>query len=281
MWPLIHLSIESPRFLAFDFALPTYLVTISLTYCLCIGFAYIRAVKLDRPVTMALDICLAIMVGGFFGARLLHVFYEDPSYYFSNPLEIFKVWRGGFVFYGGLFGAWLASWILIRKRGELFGPWADFFAPVLSVGYALGRIACFLNGCCYGKFCEYPWAVDFHRPGMPIGPRHPTQLYASGFEFLVFALLLFLEPKYRRLSAQGSKWARPAHFFTLWLALHSIGRLIMEHFRDDDRGPLIAGLSLATWISLLLPGLFFGGRCVIERMQPITRRPPKNRPGGS
>lgn len=254
MWPILRLSSE--------WALPTYLVIVSLTYCLCIYLAYRRAIAFDRSVALALDICLAIMLGGFLGARLLHVVYEEPLYYWSNPIEIFKVWKGGFVYFGGLFGALLASWLLIRSRDQAFGRWADFFTPLLSLGYAIGRIACFFNGCCYGKFCAEPWAIDFHNTGLPLGPRHPTQLYASIYEFFVFALLIFLEPRYQRLNQQGSKWAKPLNFFTLWLALHSLGRIIMEHFRDDDRGPLLGGLSLATCISIGI--LFFASMRVYQ-----------------
>ncbi len=227
-----------------DWALPTYLLVISLTYCVCIFLVYWRANKLRISVLTALDICLAIMIGGLLGSRLLHIVYEEPRYYLENPLSVFKLWRGGFVFYGGLFGAWLTSWLYLRRKSEEFGRWADFFAPVLSLGYALGRIGCFLNGCCYGKFCAYSWAVDFHQTGLPLGPRHPTQLYATGWEFLVFALLIYIEKRWH-----ASKWDKPGLFFTLWLGLHSLGRLIMEYFREDDRGPFLLGQSPATWVS--------------------------------
>src|SRR6185312_1101301 len=129
MYPLLRIT---P-----NWALPTYLVVISLTYCLCIYLVYrraqnIKAEKANLDVGIALDICLAIMLGGFIGARLLHVFYEEPGYYFEKPMRVFQVWQGGFVFYGGFFGALIASYAFIRKKNESFVKWADFFAPVLA-----------------------------------------------------------------------------------------------------------------------------------------------------
>jgi phosphatidylglycerol---prolipoprotein diacylglyceryl transferase len=231
MFPLIRLTPS--------FGLPTYLLIISLTYCLCIYLVYKRSEKSNLAVSLSLDVCLAIMIGGFLGARLFHVFYEEPKYYIAHPIRILEFWQGGFVYFGGLIGAVIAAFLFLHHKKESFLKWADFFAPVLSLGYALGRLACFLNGCCYGRICSLPWAVTFHEAGLPTGPRHPTQLYATFWELGVFVTLLTLEKRKQK------------NIFVLWLMLHSAGRIIMEYFRDDDRGPLLAGFSIATWISVV------------------------------
>ncbi len=236
MFPLIQLG---P-----DFFIPTYFFWISFTYSLCFIYLTYRAEKLDMPRVLALDVAFAAMAGGFVGARLFSVFYEEWPYYRAHPLEIVKFWHGGFVFYGGLFGAIAAAFILLWIKKEKFWPWADLFAPILSLGYAVGRIGCFLAGCCYGKLCTLPWAITFHHSWLPQGPRHPTQLYACFWEFTVFYFITRFERQIRNRSS------RAGYFFSTWLALHAIGRIIMEHFRDDDRGPAILGLSISSIISL-------------------------------
>jgi len=246
-------------------ALPTYLLVISLTYCLCIVWAYRRALNwpaaggvgatgtsistggTSLSPSLVLDICLAIMLGGLVGARLLHVFYEDWAHYSQHPLDIFKLWQGGFVYDGGLIGAALVSWIFLRWRKQSFLFWADFFAPLLAAGYALGRVGCFLTGCCFGKICELPWAIEMIHPGLPTGLRHPTQLYAVGIELLIAGYILWREKK-KHFAGQM--------FFT-WLLLHGCGRIVMEFFRDDYRGPEIFGLSIATWFASL--AIFIAG----------------------
>jgi phosphatidylglycerol---prolipoprotein diacylglyceryl transferase len=219
-------------------------------------WVYVRAQRLfggAGQTTLALDIGLAIMLGGLVGARALHVFYEDFQFYLENPIDVIKLWRGGFVFYGGFFGALLAVYLFLRQRGEPFLKWGDFYAPVLALGYGLGRIACFLNGCCFGRECDLPWAVEFVHTGLPSGLRHPTQLYATLWELLIVGLLLYLE----KSRSGGGRWSRlkAGSLFFIWLSLHSFGRLVMEFFRGDFRGDLVFGFSISTWISLFLLGV--------------------------
>ena len=235
--------------------LPTYMLVLSVTYCLALVFTFYRAGSDKRHI--ALDLALAIMIGGFLGARLLHVAYEYPTFYWDNPGEIFKFWRGGFVYYGGFIGALVLCSIYVHFKKISFLAWADFYAPVLSLGYALGRVGCFFNGCCFGDVCTLPWAVEFNYPGLPTGLRHPTQLYAMIFELCVFAFLLGFERRSKKgpSRSQGPAASYTAHtgdlFFT-WLGLHGCGRLVMEAFWDDDRGAFILGLSISTWLSLIL-----------------------------
>jgi phosphatidylglycerol:prolipoprotein diacylglycerol transferase len=212
---------------------PTYFVYLSLLYSFLLYFAYWRAQKKHMYVEMALQVSLLIMVSGFLGARLFHVLYEAPEYYAQNPFDIFKFWLGGFVFYGGMLTSFIVCWIYLHQRKESFGFWADFFAPIMALGYGLGRGACFFAGCCYGKICELPWAVE---------GRHPTQLYALLYELGVFGFLML---------RKSTKYS--GDLFAQWIILHSLGRLVLEQFRDDYRGALILGLTISTWVSL---GLF-------------------------
>lgn len=185
------------------------------------------------------------MISGFLGGRLFHVFYEEPQYYLHQPLAVFKFWNGGFVYYGGFLAALAASLIYGQFKSLKLLSWADFFTPLFSLAYALGRFGCFFEGCCYGQFCDLPWAVH---------GRHPTQLYMVLTEFLTLILILFLEQKIK-------KSHRPSGFlFLTWLLFHSLGRFLIEFFRADERGSTVFhNLSISQFISILIiiSSLFF------------------------
>lgn len=230
--------------------LPVYLLILSTVYSLSIFWIYYQAEKKGFDRALTLDFCLAIMIGGFLGARILHIFYESPDYYLENLLNVFKIWQGGFVFFGGFIGALLATLAYSHYKQQNYGLWADFFTPLFPVGYAFGRLGCFFNGCCYGKICELSWAIEFNHPGLPTGLRHPTQLYAFFWELLVSLPLCIWTGRYLQKTKQQKKLAGAV--FLVWIAAHSAGRIIMEFFRDDYRGFMPLELSIATWISALL-----------------------------
>src|SRR5690606_10671308 len=127
----------------------------------------------------AIDLTLVVLVAGFLGARLLHVVYEDWATYLLQPAQIFYIWNGGFVFLGGLGAALIAGILFCSFKREPFWFWADAAVLPAALAYGLGRLGCFLNGCCYGDICELPWAMTLHGVG-----RHPTQLYATLWELL-------------------------------------------------------------------------------------------------
>jgi phosphatidylglycerol---prolipoprotein diacylglyceryl transferase len=243
--------------------IPTYILTISLTYSCLLFWVYWRAEKLQMSTTLVLDYALVIMVGGFLGGRLMHVFYENWSYYQLFPIEIVKVWQGGFVFYGGMIGSLAASAAYARLSKTNLWVWTDFFAPALAIGYAFGRIGCFLNGCCFGELCDLPWAIEFGQPGLPTGPRHPTQLYATLWELLLTLPLVTLLP-----SKLPHLFKKHGQIFGVYLISHGIGRLLMEGFRDDFRGSEILGLSVSSWLSLLAVAF---GACLFLRLSPTRQ----------
>ncbi len=227
--------------------IPTYFFVISLSCCLCVFWFYRRCRSFGLSQEKGMDLGLILLVTGFIGARLVHVFFENPSHYLSHPVEIFYFWQGGFVFYGGALLAYLSVFVFIKKSKLNFWPWHDVLAPVLALGYALGRLACFLVGCCYGKLCELPWAfplkqMDLHSGKVEVLLRHPTGLYASTLEVCTLFFLLWFE----------TRKTKPGQVFLIWVLCHSVNRFIMEIFRDDPRGPQIYGISLSMAVSFLL-----------------------------
>jgi phosphatidylglycerol---prolipoprotein diacylglyceryl transferase len=215
--------------------IPVYFLFISLLYCGLLIYAHRRAQKHSKSGAVSSQISLLIMISGFIGARFFHVLFEAPFYYLNNPEETFYFWQGGFVFYGGFVFSLVTVLIYLRKQRLDFFEWADFYAPVFALGYGLGRMACFISGCCYGSYCTLPWAID---------QRHPVQLYAVLWELVLWFILIQIENKKDKL--------KTGHLFLTWLIGHSIGRIVMEFFRDDFRGPHWGGQSIATWISIVI-----------------------------
>ena len=216
--------------------IPMYYLVISLVICICLIWLNKRVRQQRLNIKIALDTAFIIMMASVVGARLFHVFYESPELYLDNPVAIFYIWNGGFVFYGGALLAVLCGslYVFWKARSHL-RKYMDLFAPVGSLAYGLGRWGCFFAGCCYGKFCELPWAI---------AGRHPTQIYASLWELGALSLLFALEKSPRKKEGQ---------VFFLWITLHALGRLMMESFRDDFRGPSV-GLSISSWISIAILG---------------------------
>ncbi len=236
MFPLIRISDT--------LVIPTYYLILSGAVCLALLWVSRRSVLFGLSRQRALDLSLIIMVSGFIGGRLFHVFYENYDFYLEDPTRVLYFWNGGFVFYGGALLSGLCAFIYLRAtEPKDLKRYLDLFAAPLSFTYILGRIACFFAGCCYGRYCDLPWAIN---------ARHPTQLYAVFWEVGTLILVLAIEKtaikdRFKPLKGTGS-------VFYLWILLHACGRLVMEAFRDDFRGPTL-GLSISSWISVGLVAL--------------------------
>jgi phosphatidylglycerol---prolipoprotein diacylglyceryl transferase len=202
---------------------------------LIVVYRFLKKEDLDR--VFGIDLAFVILLSGFIGGRAFHIFYENPQEFLQDPSRVWAFWRGGFVFYGALIGALVTSIFYCYYKKKDFFLWADFFAPFLALGYSYGRVGCFLVGCCYGHYCDLPWAVE---------GRHPTQLYAVVSEFL---LLLFLLSEKKMIRAKGL-------LFSWWIIGHTLGRLFMEPYRADFRGERILDLSISQFLSLI--GLSMG-----------------------
>lgn len=230
MLPTIELS---------DLQIPTYFLFISLIVVFEIFYLLRRTKQFALDSKVGLDLFLAAIIGGFLGARLLHVFYEEPYIYKAHPLNVLYFWNGGFVYYGGFLAGFACATLLALFKKQNFFKWADLSTPLISSAYLLGRLGCFLNGCCYGKVCELPWALATADGIL----RHPTALYAAGLEAFCFVGVLLLERK--KILSTGS-------LFLFWLMGHSASRILVEYFREDFRGPLLLGLSVSSVISVCL-----------------------------
>jgi phosphatidylglycerol:prolipoprotein diacylglycerol transferase len=191
----------------------------------------------DQAITLDLmiDLTLVILVGAIVGARLMSVALEWHSYADGNRSP-WRIWEGGLSFHGGLIGGTLAGIALIRHRGLSVRRMVDLLAPSVALGYAITRIGCFLNGCCYGAPTDSAWGVHF--PALdPAQARHPTQLYSSALSLVIFGVLLGVRGRLRR----------PGHLFLLYLILMSAARFGVEHFRRGASAEVFGPLAPLTW----------------------------------
>ena len=229
-----------------------------------------RAVGIDADTILALG--MEIFLWGLVGARLFYVIeYREQFFAADRSLpaalaQVLNIAQGGLVVFGSLPTAAIAAWLFARRRGLDILRLADVIAPGLLVGLALGRLGCFLNGCCYGGPCDLPWAVRFPPdsppwldqaargllpapvPGQPPPwslPVHPAQLYAAIDAALLAALAIAFTPVARRRGA----------VFALVLTLHPISRLLLEAIRIDEPPALGTGLSISQLVSLVLLAL--------------------------
>jgi phosphatidylglycerol:prolipoprotein diacylglycerol transferase len=192
-------------------------------------------------------------------------------------LAVLKVWRGGLAFYGGFIFA--AAFGLYYARKHRLGMWkmADLAAPWIALGLALTRMGCFLNGCCFGKVCDLPWAVHFPRgsavhevqvnahliaPGAAALPVHPTQLYLAALNLLTFFLLYLVLRKRKRFDGSLFAWL---------LIFKGVFRSIVEVWRDDDRGVMFGWLSTSQLLSVPLVAL---GIWLLLRARPAASETP-------
>src|SRR6516164_6903216 len=117
-----------------------------------------RREKLDPEVIY--DLSLWLFMGGLIGARLFYViqYWGDRI---RTIADIFRIWEGGIVLYGSIIGGTAAFFLYRAIRRFPLLPLLDVVAPSLALGIAVGRIGCFLNGCCYGDLCTLPWGTSF------------------------------------------------------------------------------------------------------------------------
>jgi phosphatidylglycerol:prolipoprotein diacylglycerol transferase len=179
-------------------------------------------------------LALAALCGGVVVARLAQWIPGAEPGDGARWLEMLVPRNGGRTILGGVAGGWLAL-VLMRRHLGIARPTGDLFAPALAAGEAVGRLGCFVNGCCYGKTCQLPWSIFQHGAW-----RHPTQLYAAAWCALLFALLWQCR----------ERWQHPGDAWRVYLVLWGLGRFIVEIFRVHV--PETGGLSTAQLFCLVI-----------------------------
>jgi len=206
------------------------------------------------------ELSFGVLLGGLVGARAVYV-WEYWGEKVRTVGEALRVWQGGVVFYGAVAGAALA--VLLHRAVRRFPVLAvlDALAPAVALGISVGRVGCFLNGCCYGDYCAERWLGVRFPVGTPAWaaeraqglippdaaltlPLHPTQLYQAVTGLVLWALLRAYAPLRRR----------DGEVVTLLAVTYPICRFLADALRDDEGGFLL-GMTLGQVTSLGFLGL--------------------------
>ena len=223
---------------------------------------YLIKKEVDRkgiPLTSddVMNFIIWTVVGGVIGARLYYVGF-NWDFYGSTPSEIPAVWHGGLAIHGGMLGGIAAAFIYLKRQGVEFWRMADAVAPSLILGQAFGRFGNFMNGDAHGRPTDAPWGIVFppesiagsENPGVPL---HPTMLYEMSINLSIFLFLwLYLRKRPHR----------PGFIFGAYIAMYSLGRFVVEHFRADSLmlGPIKAAQLVSLAIAVVAIGVIISKR---------------------
>jgi len=222
------------------FGWPIYWYGIMMLVAFLVALAHLAWLgrREGRPPGMASEFVVWIMFAGILGARVAYVL-GNLRFFLESPGEIIRLDHGGLAYYGGFTGAALAVMLFARFRRVPLWALADWITGALPLAHAIGRVGCFLNGCCYGRPSQAPWAVFSHD-----ALRQPVQLYEAAFNVALYGLLLWAWPRRRR----------DGDLLALYLVTYPVGRFLLEFLRGDERLHWL-GLNVAQDYSLLLLAL--------------------------
>jgi len=234
----------------------SYGALVALGFAAAVFLIYRRAASFGVNRDKAVDLFIIILLSGVIGGRILYVLF-NPAYYMERPLAILNLSEGGLVWYGAFLAGLFAAALYMRRKKMRFWNVMDMASPYIALGQALGRLGCFLNGCCYGTVVpdNFPFGVVF---ASGIAARHPTQLYSSLALILIF-IVLRLWQDIRRFEGE---------IFLGYLMLYSFKRFLIEFLRGDNPKAL-AGLTVSQALSVVI---FFVAAAIFIRKAEIWRR---------
>lgn len=236
-------------FKPFGFAIYSYSAALLVAFILAIALA-VKLAKKRGPTdpNFIQDMAMMGIIWGLIGGRIGWIFWE-AEYYFSNPIQMLNLRAGGMTILGGIVVPIVALIVYFKRKGVEPRNVLDTFAAPLLLGMAIGRIGCVLHGCCFGNVCDhnFPLALTYPEgalPELPLGPRYPSQLFETGADLLLMALVIWFLPRIK-FAGQG---------IFLMLSGYGVIRFLNELTRGDTK--LIGPITLAQWVAL---GMFIVG----------------------
>jgi phosphatidylglycerol:prolipoprotein diacylglycerol transferase len=200
-----------------------YLIGFGIAWAL--GRIRARDPRRDWSAAAVDDLLFYIALGVIVGGRLGYVLFYDLGRFVDDPSLILRIWQGGMSFHGGLLGVMIAMWWFARSRGRRFFAVADFVAPLVPAGIALGRIGNFINGNLWGGPSDLPWAMVFPDPRAGGVPRHPSQLYQALLEGVALFVIVWLYSRHPRPTMAVSG---------VFLGAYGVFRFAIEFIRVPD-----------------------------------------------
>lgn len=207
----------------------SYVVMLIIGVCLALFvfvFYFVKKVKLSK--IEIIDLLIVCIVTLFFGIICAILFENVYEWIEKKTIQ----WTWGMTFYGGLIGG-VITFVLMyflyykKRHKDIFGHILIISPGAITLAHGVGRIGCFLAGCCYGKITDSPIGVVF--PTVGVEKRLPTQLIEAGFLFILSAILIVFAFK------NITKYT-----MIIYIISYTIFRFIIEFYRDDPRGVVFA-----------------------------------------
>jgi prolipoprotein diacylglyceryltransferase len=235
-----------------DWVFATYGPVMAFSFCAgFLGAAWYAAMAGTDPVYM-MRLCLLVVVPAvLIGCRLASMML-DWRELFVSPLR--TIVKPGFMLQGGIFGGAVALLLLSAFTDLPLWVVLDAAAFAMPLGEGLGRIGCWVYGCCWGRKTRSPLGIAYLgkeskvlrvHPELRGVPLHPAALYAMVVYLGLFTIFVALLPV-----------AFVGLYTALYLLIHPVARFLLEKFREDDRGRALGGLTHTNIYSLVM---FAGG----------------------
>ncbi len=194
-----------------------------------------------------LETAQAFLMYGFLavviGARLGHVLFYDPVYYFHHPLQILELWHGGLASHGATIGLIFALWLFARRHHVPLLDIMDRLAMSVAIGAAMVRLGNFFNSEIVGRATDVPWGVRFMYYDNGAVLRHPSQLYEFVMGLIILLLLWLADRK-------AGKENRPVGMMSgLFLTTYFLGRFFVEFFKEYQ-ALAAGGLTMGQYLSI-------------------------------
>lgn len=222
-----------------------YAIIISTTVLLGTILSIREARKQGIEEDFMLDLYIRVIPIAIIGARLYYVIFSW-DYYKNNLFEILAFRSGGLAIHGGIIGGLLVAYYFIKKSGRSFVQLIDIAAPYLVLGQAIGRWGNFINQEAHGGIVSKEFISifpEFIEKQMYINGNyyHPTFLYESLWNFLIFTILIFIKRK---------DFLKNGDLFLIYMITYSLGRFFIEGMRTDSL--MIGSIRVAQLVSILL-----------------------------
>jgi phosphatidylglycerol:prolipoprotein diacylglycerol transferase len=216
-----------------SFPIHTYGVVMIVAFLAGLYVARKRAPIYGLDANKISDMAFLTLIIGVLGARIAFFIQEPPK----DPREYFSLQFAGLTSFGGLVGGALVVLLWARKTKTALRPLLDVMGPPVLIGWAIGRVGCLLNGCCFGGVCSPSFPLGIHVPGNEL-LHHPAQIYDSLMNLAGFAVALWLERK--RVLQLGQ-------LFAVALMLHGLSRFVYEFWRAGTEDQVRQGIASSTY----------------------------------
>lgn len=220
-----------------DFEVHSFGVVLIIAFIAAYFYGRARAPKFGLTANQVGDAFFYTLIAGVLGARIGFIVQELP-HYLEHPDQLLSLKFQGLTSFGGLIGGMIALLFLAKRAGVPARSYLDLAGAPLLVGHAIGRVGCLLNGCCYGRRCDLPWATPVEHVD---GLFHPAQIYDSLMVVAGLFLLMSLE----------KRGLRPGQSAALAAIVYCVSRFIYEFWRAGTPAEVMSGIATSTTI----PGL--------------------------